>query len=98
MITIIEAIGKEINYLLSSNYTNERIIGISTNNGNLNNLEKIIDEINIITSIIQKGKNKLLLYDGLFLFIYIKYEELETSDYINLFIKLADNKDEFDNY
>lgn len=98
MITIIEAIGKEINYLLSSNYTNERIIGIPINNGNLNNFEKIINEINIITSIIQKGKNKLLLYDGLFLFIYIKYEELETSDYINLFIKLADNKDEFDNY
>jgi len=98
MITIIEAIGKEINYLLSSNYTNERIIGIPTNNGNLNNFEKVIDEINIITSIIQKGKNKLLLYDGLFLFIYIKYEKLETSDHINLSIKLADNKNEFENY
>lgn len=98
MITIIETIGKEINYLLSSNYTNERIIRIPTNNSNLNNFEKVIDEINIITSIIQKGKNKLLLYDGLFLFIYIKYEKLDTSDYMNLFIKLADNKEEFDNY
>jgi hypothetical protein len=94
---VIDVISKEIDNLLNSHFINERIIKIPTYNYDLSNFYEIVNRISIITSIIQKGNKKLLLYDSLFLYIYVKYEEIE-KDYINLYIKIADNKDEFEKF
>lgn len=92
---VIDIIAKEVDNLLNYHLINEKIVKIRNYNYDLSNFYEIVNRINIITSIIQKGNKKLLLYDSVFLYIYIKYEIIE-KDYINLHIKIANNKDEFD--
>lgn len=94
---IIEIIANEIDNLIKSHFINERIVKIPLLNDNLSNIDKITDKISIITSIIQKGDKKLLLYDNVFLYIYIKYKKID-KDYINLHIKIEDNKDNFNEF
>ncbi len=94
---VIDIISKEIDNLLNSHFINERIVKIPTYNYDLSNFYEIVNRISIITTILQKGDKKLLLYDSLFLYIYVKYEEIE-KDYINLYIKIANNKDEFEKF
>ena len=94
---VIDIISKEIDNLLNSHFINERVVKIPTYNYNLSNFCEIVNRISIITSIIQKRNKKLLLCDNLFLYIYVKYEEIE-KDYINLYIKIADNKEEFEKF
>jgi len=96
-LNIIDLIAKEIDNLLNYPFINEKNVKIPIYNDNLSNFYDIVNRISIITSIIQKGDKKLLLYDNLFLYIYVKYELIE-KDYINLYIKITDNKDEFKNF
>jgi hypothetical protein len=91
---VIDVISKEIDNLLNSHFINEKIVKIPTYNYDLSNFYEIVNRISIITSIIQKGDKKLLLCDNLFLYIYVKYEIIDCN-YINLYIKIADNKEEF---